>query len=269
MGKTSYSDRQSVADTRLHIQTESAREARKAFYCDLCQKGYGRINEYEAHQGSYDHTHRKVCLPPFNPHILPYLSPSLFLSSFTFSLRNNFSPSPHSLSPPPYRHKPPPLIKPYQTNPTNHPLPPLPLHLQRLKDLKTLTRASDPTASARARRAEEKATADAIGGGGVISIKPISLGAGEKKSGFKKGGFRNAFAAVAGEGEGEEGDLVWGGDKALSKEAGGREGKRVGEDGSGGDKDDEEEEDDVGRWGDYDPRRPTGCGEWCAGHVHV
>ena len=42
-------------------QTESAREARKSFYCELCQKGYSRINEFEAHEGSYDHQHKKVC----------------------------------------------------------------------------------------------------------------------------------------------------------------------------------------------------------------
>ncbi|CAK4034811.1 G patch domain-containing 8 [Lecanosticta acicola] len=39
--------------------TESAREARKSFFCQLCQKGYARMNEFEAHEGSYDHQHRK------------------------------------------------------------------------------------------------------------------------------------------------------------------------------------------------------------------
>ncbi|KAF7191960.1 G patch domain-containing protein 8 [Pseudocercospora fuligena] len=39
--------------------TESAREARKSFFCELCQKGYARMNEFEAHEGSYDHQHRK------------------------------------------------------------------------------------------------------------------------------------------------------------------------------------------------------------------
>ncbi|KAF2665796.1 hypothetical protein BT63DRAFT_75602 [Microthyrium microscopicum] len=39
--------------------TESAREARKNFFCELCQKGYGRMNDYEAHQSSYDHQHKK------------------------------------------------------------------------------------------------------------------------------------------------------------------------------------------------------------------
>ncbi|KAK3114683.1 hypothetical protein LTR53_006769 [Teratosphaeriaceae sp. CCFEE 6253] len=39
--------------------TESAREARKSFFCELCQKGYTRMNDFEAHEGSYDHQHRK------------------------------------------------------------------------------------------------------------------------------------------------------------------------------------------------------------------
>ncbi|KAF2210583.1 hypothetical protein CERZMDRAFT_99199 [Cercospora zeae-maydis SCOH1-5] len=39
--------------------TESAREARKAFFCELCQKGYARMPEFEAHENSYDHQHRK------------------------------------------------------------------------------------------------------------------------------------------------------------------------------------------------------------------
>ena len=42
------------------MQTESAKEARKAFYCELCAKGYGRINDFEAHESSYDHLHKKV-----------------------------------------------------------------------------------------------------------------------------------------------------------------------------------------------------------------
>ncbi|KAI5778899.1 hypothetical protein EDC01DRAFT_622140 [Geopyxis carbonaria] len=40
-------------------RTESAREARKAFHCDLCGKGYSRIHEFEAHENSYDHQHKK------------------------------------------------------------------------------------------------------------------------------------------------------------------------------------------------------------------
>lgn len=53
--------------------------ARKSFYCiysllqwdygeangigELCSKGYSRMNEFEAHENSYDHQHKKVLLP--------------------------------------------------------------------------------------------------------------------------------------------------------------------------------------------------------------
>ena len=38
----------------------SAAPARNTpFYCALCQKGYARIHEYEAHENSYDHQHKK------------------------------------------------------------------------------------------------------------------------------------------------------------------------------------------------------------------
>lgn len=39
--------------------TQSAREARFTFYCTLCSKGYQRIHEFEAHENSYDHQHKK------------------------------------------------------------------------------------------------------------------------------------------------------------------------------------------------------------------
>ena len=39
--------------------TESARLARAAFLCELCQKQYTRQNELEAHESSYDHLHKK------------------------------------------------------------------------------------------------------------------------------------------------------------------------------------------------------------------
>ena len=57
-------------------KTQAAREALRSFYCDLCDRGYSRINEYEAHLSrfrsslslsqadfSYTHTHKKVCNP--------------------------------------------------------------------------------------------------------------------------------------------------------------------------------------------------------------
>ncbi|KAL2136550.1 hypothetical protein VTI74DRAFT_3095 [Chaetomium olivicolor] len=40
-------------------QTSSAREALMSFYCQLCQKGYSRMNDYEAHLSSYDHSHKQ------------------------------------------------------------------------------------------------------------------------------------------------------------------------------------------------------------------
>ncbi|KAM4061100.1 zinc-finger double-stranded RNA-binding domain-containing protein [Hirsutella rhossiliensis] len=102
-------------------QTSSAREAQKSFYCTLCSKGYSRMNDYEAHLSSYDHTHK-----------------------------------------------------------------------QRLKDMKAMVR--DPNAGARARRAEAKAD-------GLISIKltdkdkQSTSAATAKKPGFKRSGFKSAFAS--------------------------------------------------------------------------
>ncbi|KAK6956066.1 hypothetical protein Daesc_001336 [Daldinia eschscholtzii] len=106
-------------------QTSSARAALQSFYCELCSKGYSRMNDYEAHLGSYDHSHR-----------------------------------------------------------------------QRMKDMKQMVK--DPTAGARARKAEAKAD-------GLISIKlsgdsnPAGTsGGGFKKGGFKKSGFKSAFTPIGG-----------------------------------------------------------------------
>lgn len=69
-------------------------------------------------------------------------------------------------------------------------------HRVRLAEMKKLAR--DPMAAEKARKAEEKANK----GGGMISIK---LGGDEgvkKKGGFKKGGFKSAFAPVEGPGSG-------------------------------------------------------------------
>ncbi|KLU90615.1 hypothetical protein MAPG_10467 [Magnaporthiopsis poae ATCC 64411] len=40
-------------------QTTSARAAMQSFYCQLCTKGYSRMNDYEAHLSSYDHSHKQ------------------------------------------------------------------------------------------------------------------------------------------------------------------------------------------------------------------
>ncbi|PHH60175.1 hypothetical protein CDD81_2061 [Ophiocordyceps australis] len=37
----------------------SAVSAQRPFYCALCQKGYARMHEYDAHLGSYDHSHKQ------------------------------------------------------------------------------------------------------------------------------------------------------------------------------------------------------------------
>ncbi|KAI1164851.1 hypothetical protein F5B18DRAFT_228304 [Nemania serpens] len=122
-------------------QTSSARAALQSFYCDLCSKGYSRMNDYEAHLGSYDHSHR-----------------------------------------------------------------------QRMKDMKQMVK--DPTAGARARRAEAKADGlisiklGAAGGGAAGDANNGSAGgnggaaaaAGFKKGGFKKSGFKSAFAPLGGAG---------------------------------------------------------------------
>lgn len=66
-------------------------------------------------------------------------------------------------------------------------------HKQRLKDMKAMVK--DPSAGARARKAEAKA-------GGLVSIKmpdkdTSTGGAGFKKGGFKKSGFKSTMTAVA------------------------------------------------------------------------
>ncbi|KAI1827573.1 hypothetical protein F4861DRAFT_325990 [Xylaria intraflava] len=111
-------------------QTSSARAALQSFYCELCSKGYSRMNDYEAHLGSYDHSHR-----------------------------------------------------------------------QRMKDMKQMVK--DPTAGARARRAEAKADgliSIKLGGGDASTANDAKGGAatGFKKGGFKKSGFKSAFAPAGG-----------------------------------------------------------------------
>lgn len=72
-------------------------------------------------------------------------------------------------------------------------------HRQRLKDMKQMVK--DPTAAARARKAEQKTD-------GLISIKlgesasntgSTGAGGGSKKGGFKKSGFKSAFAPTGGD----------------------------------------------------------------------
>lgn len=113
----------------------------------------------------------------------------------------------------------------------------------------------DPNASAKARKAEQRAEQ---GAEGVITIKPISLssstaGAKGGSTGFKKGGFKNAF----------------GGGEEVKEEV-----KELGQKDEEGEKKVQvtglelvESEGEEGDWADYDPRRPTGCFDGCPGRL--
>ncbi|KAF7515199.1 hypothetical protein G7054_g14701 [Neopestalotiopsis clavispora] len=159
-------------------QTASARAARQSFYCELCSKGYSRMNDYEAHLSSYDHSHR-----------------------------------------------------------------------QRMRDMKQMVK--DPTAAARARKAEQKSdglisiklgegSASGSGGGGGGGASG-GAGGGFKKGGFKKSGFKSAFGPAGGEDEKSTGDVAA---KDTVKEK-----KIVG-------LQDESDTEDEG-YEVYDPRKPT------------
>ena len=102
----------------------------------------------------------------------------------------------------------------------------------------------DPQAAAKARKAERRA--DEKSGG--ITIKPVSIPSSDtsKTTGFKKGGFKNAFGNVDDDEEGREKERDRGKEVKLEVK---------------GEVESESEEE----WGDYDPRRPTGCGVWCEG----
>ncbi|KAK8109739.1 G patch domain-containing protein 8 [Apiospora kogelbergensis] len=176
--------------TLPQAQTASARAARQSFYCELCAKGYSRMNDYEAHLSSYDHSHR-----------------------------------------------------------------------QRMKDMKQMVK--DPTAGARARKAEARADGiisiklgaaaaasgdgeNAASAGGNNNTGGAGLAGGFKKGGFKKSGFKSAFAPVGGDAEDkikEEAKQV-GTEKELSKD------KKVLRD------EDESDTEDEG-YEVYDPRHPT------------
>ena len=107
----------------------------------------------------------------------------------------------------------------------------------------------DPLAAAKARKAERRA--DEKSGG--ITIKPVSLPSADSKSvsGFKKGGFKNAFGTVNDEEDKDEKNLI------RSKPAvEGFEGRDAE---SGSESDDYDCE--------YDPRRPTGCAVDCPGRA--
>ncbi|SLM34493.1 Zinc finger, double-stranded RNA binding [Lasallia pustulata] len=165
-------------------KTESAREARKSFFCELCSKGYSRMNEFEAHESSYDHQHKK-----------------------------------------------------------------------RLKEMKQMQR--DPLASTKARKAERKADEKS----GLITIKPVKLDAqpASVSTGFKKGGFKNAFGGDAVAKREEDGERDDRGGKGSKKVLG-----KADEDVPLGNNEVESDTEDEG-YEYYDPSRPTDCYEACPG----
>lgn len=122
-------------------------------------------------------------------------------------------------------------------------------HKQRLKDMRQLTR--DPMAADKARKAEAKANA----GSGLISIKIGNDSAtGAKKGGFKKSGFKSAFAPMG------DDDLKLGSTPQEPKN-GAEDSKRSGtEVDIPGFEDDEAEsdtDDEAYDYEIYDPRYPT------------
>ncbi|MCJ1410757.1 hypothetical protein MMC19_004843 [Ptychographa xylographoides] len=125
-------------------------------------------------------------------------------------------------------------------------------HKKRLKEMKQMQR--DPLASSKARKAERKADEKS----GLITIKPVKLDMGSAAvagSGFKKGGFKNAFggdAEVKKEYDGESGS-----GNILAGLVRDREGEPIEQELAESDTDNEYE--------CYDPRRPTGCFEGCEG----
>ena len=113
-------------------------------------------------------------------------------------------------------------------------------HKQRLRDMKQLTR--DPMASTKARKAEAKANASS----GLISIKlgGDNAAAAPKKGGFKKSGFKSAFAPVESEAQKADIEAVETEDQVI------KEVKVVRDVTEESDTDDEDYE-------HYDPRFPT------------
>jgi len=129
-------------------------------------------------------------------------------------------------------------------------------HKKRLKEMKQMQR--DPLASSKARKAERKADEKS----GLITIKPVkldlasSVGAG---SGFKKGGFKNAFGSEEVKKEELETTGVKAGSGSKKISGGDDRDVAVGHELLESDTDDEYEY--------YDPRRPTDCFEGCPGRI--
>ena len=124
--------------------------------------------------------------------------------------------------------------------------------LQRLKEMKQMSR--DPLAAVKARKAERRADEKA----GGITIKPVSLPSADattKPTGFKRGGFKNAFGSA--DDNDEDGEIGEKKKQMPNLQPPKVEGWKVAGE--------PVEVESDGEWGDYDPRRPTGCWEGCPG----
>lgn len=166
-------------------------------------------------------------------------------------------------------------------------------HRKRLQDLKQLSR--DPNAAERARKAERKADAEAgllkvIDSNNNTTTTSTTSGSGSAKTGgggsgggFKKGGFKSSFATVKGPGaaasstaslvkknvlgedDDDEVESATAGQQPLTKQTS-RQGSRIPTN------IDEAESDTDNEYGEdgteeayYDPLKPTGCYDGCAG----
>lgn len=143
-------------------------------------------------------------------------------------------------------------------------------HRKRLQDLKQLSR--DPNAAEKARRAEKRADAEAglrvIDSGDTGSTSGAGASGGGGGGGFKKGGFKSSFASVKGPVApsapakknvlGDEED-----DQGVTGERSDAQMKPV----QSADVNANAESDTDEEYGEgyYDPRKPTGCFDGCAG----
>lgn len=115
----------------------------------------------------------------------------------------------------------------------------------------------DPLASTKARKAERKADEKS----GLITIKPVKLDVqpASVSTGFKKGGFKNAFGGDSVSKREEDGEGGERGGKGFKKVLGKAEENATLEMG-----DVESDTEDEG-YEYYDPSRPTDCYEACPG----
>ena len=73
-----HTDRQEIVEKQTAIR-EDVREMNNVFLCELCNKQYTNIKQYENHLSSYDHHHKKVLLTsiyvyPCTPIAIPPIS---------------------------------------------------------------------------------------------------------------------------------------------------------------------------------------------------